>query len=231
MFNVEYVVDTKLRADIWLCHKCDPKRNLLVEICVTHPCSEEKIQSGFKIIEIMLKSEEDIDRIVNDGIDLDCESVKCYNFKRKHLIKKLDEQFSRLTIYRDGCMSKDFELVKCTHIEEDNKNRSEIRAFLYFPKNTSQRDAEYECVRWSYDNSFSLKLCSFCKNFLKMEGLDFDFDRHRYCKKHAEDKTIPYLPRIDFAKECQYFELDDIGSISPYVVDFGACLLKDCNFA
>lgn len=47
---------------------CFPKNvnhdPLFIEICVTHPCEEEKIASGIRIIEFVIKSEEDIDEII-----------------------------------------------------------------------------------------------------------------------------------------------------------------------
>ena len=40
----------------------------LIEICVTHPCEEEKKESGLKIIEISIKTEKDIENLFSDGI-------------------------------------------------------------------------------------------------------------------------------------------------------------------
>lgn len=48
-------------ADILLTNSSNPNiPPLLIEICVTHPCDEEKIKSGLKIIEISISNEEDI---------------------------------------------------------------------------------------------------------------------------------------------------------------------------
>lgn len=48
-------------ADLLLSNSQNPKLEpILIEICVTHPCEEEKIKSGLKIIEIPVKSEDDL---------------------------------------------------------------------------------------------------------------------------------------------------------------------------
>lgn len=43
-----------------------PEDSVLIEICVTHKSSEKKLSSKYRVIEINVGSEEDIDRIVND---------------------------------------------------------------------------------------------------------------------------------------------------------------------
>ena len=51
------------KADILLENSTRPIKPLLIEICVTHPCSEEKINSKLPIIEIPVSSEDDIKEI------------------------------------------------------------------------------------------------------------------------------------------------------------------------
>lgn len=41
---------------------------ILIEIAVTHPCGEEKIRSGLRIIELPVKSEKDVARYAGEGI-------------------------------------------------------------------------------------------------------------------------------------------------------------------
>lgn len=54
------------RADLLLTSSTNPKRPpVLIEIMVTHKCTEEKIRDGVRIIEIAIHSEEQIDNIVN----------------------------------------------------------------------------------------------------------------------------------------------------------------------
>ena len=48
-------------ADLLLTNSNNPKiQPLLIEICVTHACEEDKIKSGLKIIEITIKKEKEV---------------------------------------------------------------------------------------------------------------------------------------------------------------------------
>lgn len=53
-----------------------------IEICVSHPCEPEKINLGFRIIEIKISSEEDIDNILKLDIIKENDMVQFYNFDR-----------------------------------------------------------------------------------------------------------------------------------------------------
>ena len=65
---------------------CFPNNNknepLFIEICVTHPCEREKIDSGIKIIEFVDDSEDDIDNIIGKQIK-ESDKVRLYNFHPK----------------------------------------------------------------------------------------------------------------------------------------------------
>lgn len=57
----------QFRADLLLTSSTNPKLSpVLIEIKVTHKCTEDKINDGVRIIEIPIKSEEQIDCIVNN---------------------------------------------------------------------------------------------------------------------------------------------------------------------
>lgn len=79
------------RADLLLRHseKID-RKPILIEIWVSHKCTEEKRKSGHKIIEVKIDSEKDIERIVSNarinGIqseNSDESRNSCYNFEPK----------------------------------------------------------------------------------------------------------------------------------------------------
>ena len=70
------------RADILLSSD-KHQRNILVEICVTHPCSEEKLASGHPIIEIEVKDELAIKRLLESRFLSETDSnVHLHNFER-----------------------------------------------------------------------------------------------------------------------------------------------------
>lgn len=91
------------KADI-LC-KCKKKKQdpLFIEICVTHPCTEEKKTSGLKIIELQIKSEQDIDNIISGKTPIDNVSEKLNGFKT---VPRTDEQpleikLKRFVLFKD----------------------------------------------------------------------------------------------------------------------------------
>jgi hypothetical protein len=72
-----------------LCRDKDDKgQPLFIEICVTNPCELSKLNTGVRIIELFLKSEDDIDFIIKNGI-APSDIVLFHNFQRK---EKLGER-------------------------------------------------------------------------------------------------------------------------------------------
>lgn len=58
----------------------DTLEPLLIEICVTHPCTIEKIESGLKIIEIHIESETDVLELL-EGKLIESEKIVFHNFQ------------------------------------------------------------------------------------------------------------------------------------------------------
>lgn len=62
----------------------DGKQRLYVEICVTHPASEEKVNSGTRILEIAVSGEEDLEAVrKHDLTAFGYSGVTVYNFNRE----------------------------------------------------------------------------------------------------------------------------------------------------
>lgn len=85
-------------ADVLLTHSKYPERKpIFLEVAVSHPCTEEKINSDNKIIEIYVRSEEDADidlyQKSKSDIDYYGERVKFYNFKEEEDISKGCQSF------------------------------------------------------------------------------------------------------------------------------------------
>lgn len=80
LVDVEGQVE-EFSADVLLQSTLKPTEKLLIEIAVTHPCSKEKIESGNRIVELTIKSEDDIKKF-QAGIDLTLENVRHYNLKK-----------------------------------------------------------------------------------------------------------------------------------------------------
>lgn len=72
----------KFRADIFCHNKEDENDPLFLEVDVSNECKDKKIHSGIRIIEFVIKSEEDIDAIIGKTI-AEGEKVRYYNIKEK----------------------------------------------------------------------------------------------------------------------------------------------------
>lgn len=83
--EVSYHKDGKLfRTDVLLRRKDkdyidDDNKVIFIEFCVSHKCEEAKINSGIRIIEFIIESEEDIDRIISNTIS-EGDKTKFFNF-------------------------------------------------------------------------------------------------------------------------------------------------------
>lgn len=71
------------KADILLSNSICQISPIFIEICVTHKCETDKINSGIRIMEISLKTEDDLETILNLEAFPECEQIKFYNFNPK----------------------------------------------------------------------------------------------------------------------------------------------------
>lgn len=72
-------------ADLFCESHTNPNSPIFIEIFVTHECSQEKKNLGVRIIELIIKSEEDILNIITSNKLVEGEMVRLYNFKRKEI--------------------------------------------------------------------------------------------------------------------------------------------------
>lgn len=71
------------RADLLLSSRNTAYEPVFIEICINHPCEQQKIDSGIRIIEINLQTERELDSIVQAGILQEhIGQVSFYNFQR-----------------------------------------------------------------------------------------------------------------------------------------------------
>ena len=73
--------------DVMLISK-NGKDKLFVEIAVTHLCSEQKLYSNYRIIELIIKEDDDLDIIKTHFLSEEQSSVKFINFNTREVINK-----------------------------------------------------------------------------------------------------------------------------------------------
>ena len=79
--------DNSFRADLLWSNPKNPQSNILIEIKVTHECTQKKKDSNLRIIEFDVHSEEDVDAIVNNEIR-ENDTVRYYGFNPQELFSE-----------------------------------------------------------------------------------------------------------------------------------------------
>lgn len=99
-----HVDDNRFRADLLWSNPDNSKNDILIEIKVTHECTQKKKESNKRIIEFEVHTEEDVENIVANDIH-ESDTVRFYGFSTK---EKVDEtiharySLSKFIYYRTG---------------------------------------------------------------------------------------------------------------------------------
>ena len=222
-FNLKDYYDTcelevpfkQFRADLLLSSSNKPKLPpILIEIKVTHACSNEKINDGVRIIEIPISSEEDIDRIISNGAlnavryspymkyqhqNLVDHEIIIYNFNKEKNIKAEDflQDFIECGVKNAHvfCLNKQgyFRTFECYCYEINQNIASNIHYFA------SDKLVPFKEIFQGFSQrGVKVRNCFVCK-FSKRDNWD-----NRICvlykKYNLERKPNPYN-----AIKCPYF--------------------------
>ena len=102
--EIVHVNDDRFRADLLWCNPYNSKNDILIEIKVTHECTQKKKDSHKRIIEFEVHSEQDVENIVNNNIQ-ECDTVKFYGFTPKEIVDEAMParySLSKFIYYRTG---------------------------------------------------------------------------------------------------------------------------------
>ena len=92
-----HVDDDRFRADLLWCNPYKPNIYILIEIKVTHECTQKKKESNKRIIEFEVHSEEDVESIVANDIQ-ESDTVRFYGFSPDDIV---DEALpARYSLYK-----------------------------------------------------------------------------------------------------------------------------------
>jgi len=209
------------RADILLRSSVSPNRQpILIEIKVTHECTEEKLKDGVRIIEIPIYSENQIESIVESKVfsgirntysnrfgsingKVDIEPVVFYNFDK-------EEQFDprENSVYWDDVFNRKDTLVLC--LDRNGKFRS-FDCHCYEVESKIPEDVHYfltniatpfkEIFQGFSKRGVKIRNCFLCRFSKK------DFYNERICvlyKKYG----FPRKPSPHSALTCEHFQED-----------------------
>lgn len=150
--------DGALIPDLLLNSKSD---KIYIEVAVTHKSSNEKINSGIKIIEFVILDESDLEIFNSNKLSMDNDLLEFYNFKPKPIHKNLPKQCKKTVsffeVYKNG---------KC------NLNTVPIFAFDKLIENKSRYINEItyhsgltfiEEVQRAFSKGIKVKNCYLCR--------------------------------------------------------------------
>jgi len=185
----------KFRPDILLSHSEISSRKLFIEINVHHPCSEEKLKSGFRIIEIDVNSEqtviypfnEDFGHIHFFKFDFNRSIIPHKKLKRFSVIKNGNEIEYKMNVincdkYKEHLENTLFDLIL---LNEDKANEFPLLGFS-------------ECMK----RKITVRNCLFCKQYYTCKRLIFPkrvIDKETGLEKYVEERKSP--------KDCEFSSL------------------------
>lgn len=195
-------------ADVLITNSNNHQRlPILIEVCVTHSCSEQKISSGYKIIEIKIGSESDVVKLTNE---IKSSYASFYSFKIDAEVVKSEFCVitSRFFLYSNG---------KSKLVDTYSNSKTNCR---------TQCKVEYNSVlevEWVKDSigingrmawliglskaielGYSISDCMLCKYS------QFSFDNRPkplVCLGYQKLHTAR-CPNRDYAKQCKFYKVD-----------------------
>lgn len=191
-------------ADLLLTNSKNPNiPPTLIEICVTHPCEDEKKESELKIIEISIKTEKDIENLFSDGFLSENlnkrigNKIEFFSFKRD-IEEKMISPISRY-IYHPKFSPNPFENnIKCDIANSKIFKDSTIELNVVCTKRSFHEYHYYIAYDW-LTKYLKLKRCDQCK-FHYSTGVN----EPAFCRLSKKyDK--PQFPKMIFAENCNSY--------------------------
>ena len=207
--EVEDKEGNKYIADILLTSNDSRIPPMLIEIFVTHECTEQKRHSGLRIAEIKINSENDIKMLCDSHKISENYMVSLYNFKREKTGAFESELLRYVYCSDKGSYTKNISCREHNMIVDDN---SEIELnIIKKNKITNQKIKDYINYRYNLDISIE-KSCVSCAHSSKYDGVTNPDDI--FCNRN---------PMQCIKREiCEFYEekgWDDAISMTPYDFD------------
>ena len=177
---------------------------ILIEIRVSHECTQDKRASGLRIIEIHLKTEKDIDYLIKGPITQKLEDefdseldesphgiASFYGFKDTTVEEQLNlRKILRFYLFRSGKAHVTEQSCRHACEKEDNKAIFEVSIDSQTPY-----EIGYLVAR---EKGFIVKTCLFCKYQRR------ELDGTLFCCLYKKFGT-PLYPSFNYAKDCKYY--------------------------
>lgn len=200
----EEITYNGFKGDLVLTHSQFPKRQpLFIEIAVTHKCTDEKIRSGIKIIEISIQDEAILKEIsLSDFTITQNDKVSYYNFKEYIQPNYILDiyGFDRLLL------KPSFHNESCYIFHEVNNSKEIFKVGVlkeFYNDETMMRN--YAFLK-SIDKDKIIKFCLACSKWsicrIPFKDNQFDLNGHRVLNRSI---PISKLNRVELATNCREY--------------------------
>lgn len=183
---------------------------IYIEIAVTHKCEIQKIESGKRIIEFLVRDEDDLSLLNEQCIDIESEKINVYNFEVKTLCKDNERECDKRFLCFYGYSSFKSKLIdhSVTEYLKNRKYSSVIyHKLLYAGYGVYNGNSDnfptiyrkYVILLYEADNRF--KNCFLCRYHARTNSYEFE-GLPIFCKFLKEHKLSTD------AVQCNYFKAD-----------------------
>lgn len=212
---------TKLIPDLLL-YNSKKSKNLndaiLLEVCCSHKCEQAKIESGMRIIEVYVRNEDSIEKLLNSAFVQDDEDVYiwdrrkkpnilCYNFKAQSMSSEpLNVRcINRFVYFRKGTcyVPQMHEVITCDRRKVKYNSYSQIELNLSSSDYLGVPNTFHVGLAYLKSKGFDIKNCLLCKYYIGYDKLSM----MQFCslsKKYGTDR----YPTQEKAKECSFYRED-----------------------
>lgn len=202
------------RADLLWSNPKDPTKDILIEIKVTHECTQKKKESNKRIIEFEVHSEEDVEKIIANDIR-ESETVKFYGLKANDIV---DENISprhnlSKSIYYDT--GKVFTGSACNCKDYTNRRHHALLEITFKNSNSiqvlpSKRHDNQKKVSFGRLSIFALSLAKSIgynvRNCYLCEHHHYDYDNKKLTCELNSNKPC----EASQALSCDNFKLNEV---------------------
>ena len=196
--------------DVLLTHSAFPKRKIFIEIHVYSPCSQKKLASGYKIIEIDIHDETSIIYPFNE----EYENVHFHNFSfQRNLIPSSDLQRISFLVDKNGQVNLKKEIIDCSKKDE---HLDDALFDLTIKKQHEKINLESLILSHATIKNI-VRHCGFCRHFMGcivtiLDNLkDETTGEIKTVQRHVSAKQLTDEGCYYIADQCKKFSADISG--------------------
>lgn len=207
------------KADILLENSNNKYKPLLIEVFVTHECSEDKINSKLPIIEISIKKEEDI----QDIKEIIKSNKKTYNILPIKVYEPLEINypFQKYALYASGKYYANYICEgTCNDIDLKKYNKALLEISVY--KNQMSINS---FLLYASFLGYNIRDCSICEHYKYVESY---YGNYPLCLRYKKDNT-PKNPNSLYAYQCEYYKINKINyqSFVSLISEYGIRIIQN----